>query len=502
MKADGNVKNIAVYHDQQTVIPGGTIKLADAKEAQITQNSGSFYIISNAGTAVVDVDITIDGVTKRYTLSVNFNEFVEKNLRMYQRKIGSTQKDIVYGTSAGYVAGNEIHITPDAGVEYIGLTKYQGTPGNYNGIITPVASYPTYSTFEESTTSNEPIFIDWQGCIFVKRPTDGKSVELEVNYTLGTETSVYKVIVDFSEESEFAFSTVRSERAKNIVIDHEEKTITMDSDGKVSNIAIYKYQLGEQANMQITLADKLNADVTQNDGSFYIKDDGTGSATVSVNVTIGNTTKQYTLTVTFADAFDFTDIRTLRAKNAVVDHANKTITLDSDGRVSNIAIYKAQSDIVKGGSITLADALNASIQQNAGSFYIKDDGTGSASVLVDVTIGKITKQYTLTVNFSDGFDFDTVRTLRASDISVDHDTQKITISAVSGAKNIALYMSQTGVISGGRLVITDEKDSLVQKNSGSYYIKKPEGASTSSVLADITVGGKTKNYEITVYFAD
>ena len=97
-------------------------------------------------------------------------------------------------------------------------------------------------------------------------------------------------------------------------------------------------------------------------------------------------TKQYTLTVTFADAFDFTDIRTLRAKNAVFDHANKTITLDSDGRVSNIAIYKAQSDIVKGGSITLADALNASIQQNAGSFYIKDDGTGSASVLVDVTI--------------------------------------------------------------------------------------------------------------------
>lgn len=75
--------------------------------------------------------------------------------------------------------------------------------------------------------------------------------------------------------------------------------------------------------MQITLADKLNADVTQNDGSFYIKDDGTGSATVSVNVTIGNTTKQYTLTVTFADAFDFTDIRTLRAKTRLLTMQTK-----------------------------------------------------------------------------------------------------------------------------------------------------------------------------------
>ena len=503
MSADGNVKNIAIYQDQKTVIPDGTIKLADAKDATIKQNSGSFYIMNNAGSAVVTVDITVGGVTKQYTLSVNFNDFVEKNLRMYQRKIGSTQKDIVYGTDVGYVAGNEIHITPDAGVEYIGLTKYQGTPGNYNGIITPVKSYPTYSTFEESTSSNEPVFIDWQGCIFVKRPTDGsKSVELEVNYTLGTETSVYKVIVDFSEESEFAFSAIRSERAKNIVIDHEGKTITMDSDGRVSNIAVYKYQLGSQSNMQITLADKLSADVTQNDGSFYIKDSGSGTASVLVDITIGNTTKQYTLTVNFADAFDFTDIRSLRAKNTTVDHENRTITVDSDGIVSNIAVYKAQSDIIKGGSITLADMLNASVQQNAGSFYIKDDGSGSASVLVDITIGKMTKQYTLTVNFSDGFDFDTIRTLRASDISVDHNAQKITVLAASGAKNVALYMSQTGIINGGRLILKDEKDSLVQKNSGSYYIMKQDGVSESTVSADITVGGKTKTYEITVCFAD
>ena len=70
MSADGNVKNIAIYQDQKTVIPDGTIKLADAKDATIKQNSGSFYIMNNAGSAVVTVDITVGGVTKQYTLSL------------------------------------------------------------------------------------------------------------------------------------------------------------------------------------------------------------------------------------------------------------------------------------------------------------------------------------------------------------------------------------------------------------------------------------------------
>ena len=501
MTADGNVKNVVVYHNQLNVIPGGTIKLADAKGTSVTQNSGSFYIINNAGTVSVPVDVTINGVTEQYTISVNFSDFVTENLRVYQRKLGSTQNDIVYGTDVGYVAGNEIHIAPDAGVEYVGITKYQGTPGNYKGIITPVETYPAYSTFEESTSSNEAVFVDWQGCIFVKRPTEGGSVKIDVNYTYGTETSVYKVIVDFTAEPEFAFSSVRSARSKNIEVDHASKTITMDSDGKVSNIAIYKYQLGEQSGMQITLADKLNADITQNDGSFYILDNG-GAASVLVNVSIGNITKQYTLTVNFVDAFDFTNIRTLRTKNAVVDHKNKTITVNSEGIVSNIVVYKVQNDIIKGGSIILSDSKNSSVVQNAGSFYIKDDGTGKATVLVDITIGKITKQYTLNVNFSNGFDFETIRTLRASKISIDHDTQKIKISADKGAKNIALYMAQTGVINGGKLTITDEMNSLVKKNSGSYYIMRQDVISETTVSADITIGGKTRTYEITVCFAE
>lgn len=502
MTADGNVRNIAVYHDQLSVIPGGKIKLADAKEASVKQNSGSFYIISNAGTSVVTVDVTIGDVTKQYTLSVNFNEFVAENLRMYQRKLGSTQKDIVYGTDVGYVVGNEIYITPDAGIEYIGLTKYQGTPGNYSGIITPVAAYPTYSTFEESTTSDDPVFVDWQGCIFVKRPTDGKTVEIDVNYTLGTETSVYKVIVDFSEEPVFAFTSIRTARAKNIVVDHSAKTITMDSDGRVANIAVYKYQLAEQGNMQITLADKLDADITRNTSSFYIKNNGTGTVSVLADITMSGTTLQYTLTVNFEDGFDFTDIRTLRASGTVIDHENKTITVNSDGKVANIAVYKAQNDVIKDGSIVLADTMNADVVQNAGSFYIKDSGTGSATVSVDITIGKVTKRYSLTVNFSDGFDFDNIRTLRVSEIEIDHNAKKITVTASKGVKNVALYISQTGVISGGRLTITDEKDSKVLKNPGSYYIIKQDENGKSSVSANITIGGKTKTYEITVCFAD
>ena len=63
-------------------------------------------------------------------------------------------------------------------------------------------------------------------------------------------------------------------------------------------------------------------------------------------------------------------------------------------------------------------------------------------------------------------------------------------------------MAQTGVISGGKLTITDEMNSLVKKNSGSYYIMRQDGISETTVSADITIGGKTKNYEITVCFAE
>ena len=84
----------------------------------------------------------------------------------------------------------------------------------------------------------------------------------------------------------------------------------------------------------------------------------------------------------------------------------------------------------------------------------------------------------------------------------DHDAQTITITASKGAKNVALYMSQTGVIDSGRLTLTDEMDSKVQRNPGSYYIVKQTDNGESKVSADITIGGKTKTYEITVLFAD
>lgn len=308
MTANGSVRNVAVYHDQMSEIPGGTIKLADPKSASVKQEPGKFYIISNAGIAAVTVDITIGGVTKQYTLSVNFNEFVAENLRMYKRKIGSAKKDIVYGIDAGRVEGNEIHITPDAEIEYIGLTKYQAAPGNHNGIITPVEKYPVYATFEEEVLSDEPIFLDRQGCIFIKRPTVGNRVEFYVNYRLETEMSIYKVIVDFTEEPELNFSSVCSEHVKNVKIDHKAKTITMDSDGIALNIVIYKYRHGEKSNMQITLADKMGADVIQDNERICIRNDGTDSAAVLVDIKAGQITVQYKLNVNFSDVFSFCNI--------------------------------------------------------------------------------------------------------------------------------------------------------------------------------------------------
>ena len=266
------------------------------------------------------------------------------------------------------------------------------------------------------------------------------------------------------------------------------------------NIAVYQYQFDLIDGGEITLADAMNATVVQNTNSFYVLDDGTGAATVLVDVQIGDITQQYTLTVQFADSFNFTSIRSLRTRDISVDHEAQTIEMTSDGKVSNVAIYQSQLAIIPGGTITLADAMDAAVTQNAGSFYIIDDGSGAATVVVDVAIGSAVKQYELTVHFTDRFDFDEIRTLRAADISVNHADRTIYITAQSGVENVALYMAQTNVINGGKLVMNDEMDANVQTNTGSYYIIKTDGDSASTVTADITIGNQTKTYEITVYF--
>ena len=48
----------------------------------------------------------------------------------------------------------------------------------------------------------------------------------------------------------------------------------------------------------------------------------------------------------------------------------------------------------------------------------------------------------------------------------------------------------------------DEMDSTVQTNPGSYYIIKNDENHTSSVTVDMTIGEKTKTYEIIVSFPD
>ena len=503
MNSDSGVKNIVIYHEQLTVIPGGSIRLADAMGTAVTQNSGSFYIINNAGNAEVLVDVTIDNVTEQYTLTVNFSAFVAENLRMYQRKVGSSEKDIVYGTDVGYITGNTIYITTDPGVEYIGLTKHQGTPGNYNGIMTPADDLPVYTTAEESLAAEDYLYVDYQGCIFVRKPADDVIAEFEINYELNGEVSIYKVIVDYSNfaEGKFDFDNIRAERLQGVEVDHTAKSITAYADKNVKNIAVYSYQIPVIDGGRITLDDSVSdANIIKNANSFYVVNNGQETTTVPVNVQVCEVTQQYELTVVFPDDFDFTDIRVLRAKNVVVDHENKTIELTSDGLVNNIAVYNAQTTVIPNGKITLADAGNAEIVANTGSFYINNIGNEQETVWVDISINGSVKRYSLTVNFSDGFDFDGIRLLRAEGVTIDHAAKKISISAAEGAGNVAIYELQTGVIANGRITLKDAMEASVKQNTGSFYILPPSEGGVSIVTVDVTVGDKTVAYEVEVSF--
>ena len=503
MNSDSGVKNIAIYHDQLNVIPGGIIRLADAGGTVVSQNSGSFYIINNAGNAEVLVDITIDNVTEQYTLTVNFSAFVMENLRMYQRKVGSSEKDIVYGTDVGYITSNTIYITTDPNVEYIAIMKHQGTPGNYNGIITPADDLPVYTTAEESLAATDYLYVDYQGCIFARKPADSVIAEFEINYELNGEVSVYKVIVDYSAfaEAKFDFNNIRAERLQGVEVDHTAKSITAYAGKNVKNIAVYCSQAPIIDGGRITLADSVSdANIVKNANSFYILNNGQETTTVPVNVQICGETRQYELTVVFPDGFDFTDIRGLRTKNVVVDHENQTIELTSDGLVKNIAIYNGQTTVIPNGKITLADAGSAETVVNTGSFYINNIGNEQETVWVDININGSVKRYSLTINFSDGFDFDGIRLLRAEDVTIDHAAKKISIRAAEGAGNVAIYNLQTGVIANGRITLKDAMEASVKQNTGSFYILPPSEGGVSIITVDVTIGDKTETYEIEVSF--
>ncbi len=503
MDAEDGAKNIVVYHAQTTYIPGGQVRLADAKDAEIVQNSGSFYITNNAESTVVDIYVTIDGVTETYTVSVAFNAFVADDLRVYQRKVGSTASDIIYGTDVGYIVGNTIYISADAGVEYIGLTKHQGKPGNYTGIITPATDMPAYSTAAESSATKEYLYADYNGCIFIRRPADTDVVEFEVNYEKNGETTVYNVIVDYTASSTptFDFGDIRAVRIEDTEIDHVAQKITVYAEKGAKNIAIYNYQAATIEGGRITLGSGVSDEnVTDNTSSFYVANNGQETTTVMIDVKIADVTKQYELTVVFPDGFDFTDIRGLRTKNVSVDHTERIIELTSTGLVQNIAIYKGQTTYIPNGNITLADALDAEISTNAGSFYVNNVGKSRETLIVNVEINGKVKQYTLIVNFSDGFDFEEIRALRTESIMVDHSSKKISIIAKANVENVTIYGLQTGVINSGKITLKDKMDASIKENSGSFYILPPSEGNVSTLTVDVKIGDKTETYEIVVNF--
>ena len=422
---------------------------------------------------------------------------------MYQRKVGSSEKDIVYGTDVGYITGNTIYITTDPDVEYIAIMKHQGTPGNYNGIITPADDLPVYTTAEESLSATDYLYVDYQGCIFARKPADSVIAEFEINYELNGEVSVYKVIVDYSAfaEAKYDFNNIRAERLQGVEVDHTAKTIMAYAGKNVKNIAVYSYQAPVIDGGRITLADSVSdANIIKNANSFYIVNNGQEATTVPVNVQICGVTQQYELTVVFPDGFDFTDIRGLRTKNVVVDHENKTIELTSDGLVKNIAIYTGQTTVIPNGKITLADAGSAETVVNTGSFYINNIGNEQETVWVDISINGSVKRYSLTINFSDGFDFDSIRLLRAEGVTIDHAAKKISIRAAEGAGNVAIYNLQTGVIANGRITLKDAMEASVKQNTGSFYILPPSEGGVSIITVDVTIGDKTETYEIEVSF--
>lgn len=409
MNSDTNVSSVLIYKDQLEVIPGGIVTLADKMKADTSLTDEGFTIANNGRVSSVMVNVTVGGVTEQYKLSVSFSAFVGENLRMYQRRIGYTEKkNIIYGNKVGYVSGDEIHIIPDADVDYIGLIKRQGTPGHIYGIITPVVTtYPKYKTETQSRKARDPIFVDWQDCIFVKRPTDSDEVRFKVNYELNGQKDEYTVIVDYSKRPAFDFTTLRTKRVKSLTVDQAKQKITIDAKDGASNVAIFRYQIAKIPYAVVTPADANDATIVpaDSDAGYYIESDGRTTVKTAINVTIGYTTRRYEVTVNFKNppkhrAFHFKSIRNRRAAEVNVDHAKKEIVVHARRSQKNVALFKHQKNVIRHGRLTLADIPKANVIANNGSYYVlQTEGAKPINLKANIKIGSRTRQYKVKVVF-------------------------------------------------------------------------------------------------------
>ena len=409
---------------------------------------------------------------------------------------------------------NPYTFVPEAGKTYTAkLEEIQPDPVNKytitanatdGGVVEGTATVEEGQSVTLTATANEGYkFIGWFD-------GDTKVCETE-EFTVENVTSDKTYTAKFElieidepiEPSGFDFDSIRTGNGQNISVDHENRKISVDVE-EGDNLVLYVHQKdiipGGQIRMNSYNGYKVKYDAS---GVYRIYTIDDTSVTVSAKVTIDGVTEIYDLQVNYKELnseFDFEKISCENGETFEIDHDARTIRIYAEKDAEYITLYKDQSEFVN-GKLILTSFMGNRVQSNQadGTYKVCFVKNKEVSVKGNISIGGVTKEYTIISVFSLDWGFDSLKAENAIITAIDHTAKTVTMKASDSS--VQLFIDQTDLKGNAQVWMKSYNGNKVKYNANDRTYTITQGTSESlTVSIKVTIYGETRYYDLILNF--
>lgn len=434
--------------------------------------------------------IQVNDGAVRYTAATGQNTYDSSTFEVVESKA-------TYGVTINSAAN--MSKTSDSGQE---------TQNDLSAAMTPVVySADTGYYFPENYS------VDTVNGIMVRRDSERQitvygTPSANANITLAAPTVMPETEPGLQE---FDFTSLRTLKTKNIVVNHETKTIDLYAADGAEYVTILVHQKDVIPGGTFKMASYMgNKVVYDPNGSYRIYFVHNFTVPVKANITVNGASEQYLVNVHFDTSkanFDFTDLKGESFEDVVVNHEDKTINITANDSTDNIMLYINQHNTVYGGKLRMASYMGNKVTYDAanGVYKIFANGKKNVTVKVNITINGVTEQYFVTVNFpSVVWGFDDIEGNNIKNVSVDHENNSVTIDADDGCDSILLYIDQNcpSGVKGQIWMKSYMGNDVVYNSADRTYTITKKNENSITVKTKITMLGETRYYNMIINFAD
>ena len=305
------------------------------------------------------------------------------------------------------------------------------------------------------------------------------------------------------EPSAFDFDSIRTGNGQNISVDHENRKISVDVE-EGDNLVLYVHQKdiipGGQIRMNSYNGYKVKYDAS---GVYRIYTIDDTSVTVSAKVTIDGVTEIYDLQVNYKELnseFDFEKISCENGETFEIDHDARTIRIYAEKDAEYVTLYKDQSEFVN-GKLILTSFMGNRVQSNQadGTYKVCFVKNKEVSVKGNISIGGVTKEYTIISVFSLDWGFDSLKAENATITAIDHTAKTVTMKASDSS--VQLFIDQTDLKGNAQVWMKSYNGNKVKYNANDRTYTITQGTSESlTVSIKVTIYGETRYYDLILNF--